>query len=212
MSAAVLDDFPPDLRARVASLGYELERWSVARSVLAARLAKHRVPPAVELFLTTWTRDNAFTSLEVTLGETTEGWRLLRGGLGEFAVERALLHLPVLRSFWVQELRQAHFDALRKWVPEAWILDDSPLPKGAVIAGLGIPSWQEFPRRHDSGSFAVEDREGMLRDVTGAEWNALVEARSSVLVRRIHPIRRIGASFLRDERSRIVLQHAAALS
>ena len=212
MTAAEMDDLPPDLRVRVSSLGYELERWSAARRVLAARLVKHRLVPQLESFLTAWVDDHLPMPLDATLSETPTGWRLIRGGLGQFAIERALLHLPTLRSFWVQELRLAHFEALRKWVPEAWVLDDSPLPAGAVIAGLGISAWREFPLRHDVDQFVVEDRAGMPVDSAWADWNATIHSRANLLTRRIRPSRSIRATFLRDERGRIVLQDLEALS
>ena len=212
MTTAALEDLAPAFRAQVASLGYELERWRAARSVLAVRLAKQRLEPALEAFLTNWARETPLATAEVILGETPEGWRLLRGGLGEFAAERALLHLPALRSFWVRELRQAHFEALRKWVPEAWMLDSAPLPSGTVIAGLGIPTWREFPNRHAVEHFAVEDIAGRPRDTAWADWDDLVASRSHVLIRRIQARRSVRARFLRDARDRIVLHHVEALS
>jgi hypothetical protein len=66
---------------------------------------------------------------------------LVEGGLANFASERALLHLPALRSFWKQELREAHFEALRQIVPQAWFADEALIPPGAVIAGLGTADW-----------------------------------------------------------------------
>lgn len=56
----------------------------------------------------------------------------------------ALLHLRPLHSFWEQQLRHSHVETLLDRVPHAWMLDPTPLPPGAVIPHLEIPSWHHF--------------------------------------------------------------------
>jgi hypothetical protein len=53
----------------------------------------------------------------------------------------ALLHHPVLASFWIRELGAGTFSALRELMPHTWILDPQPVPPHAVIPDLA-PSGQ----------------------------------------------------------------------
>ncbi|MFM7605530.1 MAG: hypothetical protein ACKO8Z_10070 [Prosthecobacter sp.] len=152
MHAPSFADFPAAAKDALASLGYRLARWQAAREVLAHRLAKKRLPDTLQCFLERWipSLETPVENLEACLeGDKNDFW-LVEGGLASFAAERALLHLPALRMFWRQELRQAHWDALRKTVPQAWFADEQIIPPGAVIAGLDVRSWdqaQEIVRR-----------------------------------------------------------------
>jgi hypothetical protein len=58
----------------------------------------------------------------------------------------ALLHHPTLEAFWQKELGNTDFEQLKKWVPKSWIVDPTPVPPQAVIAGLtpGGKSVQSF--------------------------------------------------------------------
>ncbi|MDX2084496.1 MAG: hypothetical protein SFZ03_03815 [Candidatus Melainabacteria bacterium] len=61
----------------------------------------------------------------------------------------ALLHHPVLERFWRQHLGEDNFAWLSRLVPQTWVLDPTPLPPHATIAGLqpgGFPvqSFQEL--------------------------------------------------------------------
>ncbi|HCN76725.1 MAG TPA: hypothetical protein DIT13_05975, partial [Verrucomicrobiales bacterium] len=64
---------------------------------------------------------------------------------------QALLRLPALRAFWVAELRASHHAHLLKMTPHVWLMDETPLPPGSVIAGLGIPDWSHLPRLAGTG-------------------------------------------------------------
>lgn len=145
MPAPLLADLPTASQDAVASAGYRLARWQAAREVLEHRVAKKRLPEAVQAFLEKWMPKLEIVSeaLEVRFeGHEDEIW-LVEGGLVSSAPERAMLHLPALRSFWAQELRRAHFEALRQSVPQAWFADDAVIPPGAVIAGLGVADWSQ---------------------------------------------------------------------
>ncbi|MFN7562583.1 MAG: hypothetical protein ACK5TH_12440 [Prosthecobacter sp.] len=145
MPAPSLADLPTASHDAVASAGYRLARWQAAREVLEHRVTKKRLPEALQAFLEKWmpNLEIASKALEVRFeGGEDEIW-LFEGGLASSAAERALLHLPALRSFWAQELRQAHFEALRQSVPQAWFADDAVIPPGAVIAGLGVADWSQ---------------------------------------------------------------------
>lgn len=120
----------------------------------------------LQAFLETWmpALETDLESLEVRFeGSAGDCW-LVEGALAGFAPERALLHLPALRSFWAQELRLAHFEALRSMVPQSWFADEAVIPPGAVIAGLGTADWTK-------AAGVVQD-EKIFRRVHEAEWSA----------------------------------------
>jgi len=56
----------------------------------------------------------------------------------------ALLHLRPLRDFWERELRRATVAALLDLLPDAWLLDPTPLPPGSVIPRLELDSWNSL--------------------------------------------------------------------
>lgn len=145
MPAPLLADLPTASQDAVASTGYRLARWQAAREVLGQRLAKKRLPEALQAFLEKWMPrlENNAEALEGRFEGSNDAFWLVEGGLASFAAERALLHLPALRSFWAQELRQAHFEALRQIVPQAWFADDAVIPPGAIIAGLDTADWSK---------------------------------------------------------------------
>jgi hypothetical protein len=150
MTVSDIESLPPRRRAVVESAGYRVTRWAAARQVLGQRLMKQRSAGVLGVFLEKWGVGllpvAAESEMRLTFGLNEQGiW--LQGGSHDLPVarlERALLHLPALRGFWRQELRQHHFDELRSLVPQAWMMDDSAVPPGAVIHGLGITSWDEW--------------------------------------------------------------------
>jgi hypothetical protein len=86
---------------------------------------------------------------ELTFGLDDAGvLRLVSGALTQVPLERALLHLPALRAFWRQELRESHWLSLRALVPPAWFLDAEIIPPGAVIAGLQAADWPQAISQH----------------------------------------------------------------
>ncbi|SLM46595.1 conserved protein of unknown function [Nitrospira japonica] len=50
----------------------------------------------------------------------------------------ALLHHPMLRSFWRRELREDTWLHLTTVMPRTWLLDPAPVPPQATIPGLSI--------------------------------------------------------------------------
>lgn len=54
----------------------------------------------------------------------------------------ALLRLRPLRSVWESMLRRDHFETLLQVLPDAWLLDPTPLPSGAVIPRLELANWE----------------------------------------------------------------------
>lgn len=145
MPAPLIADLPTASQDAVASAGYRLARWQAARVVLEHRVAKKRLTEVLQAFLEKWMPmlEKTAEALEVHFEGHENAMWIVEGGLASSEAERALLHLPALRSFWVQELRQAHFDALRQIVTQAWLVDDAVIPPGAVIAGLGVAAWSQ---------------------------------------------------------------------
>lgn len=185
-----------DLPSVLASAGYQLVRWQNAREVLAARVAKRRLPEALQLFLERWLSAETVrhfpeltpeAPLTVTLMETAHAWQILSGGLAEVPLERALLHLPALRAFWSQELRREHFVALQALVPSVWMMDAAVVPPGAVIAGLNVTRWDAV---RESERFEIQD---------------------GLLLSKMLPGNSVTAHYVRDERGRIVLRDHAAV-
>ncbi len=48
----------------------------------------------------------------------------------------AILHNPLLDSYWQDALGKEDYDLLKELIPETWILDSRPVPPHATIAGL----------------------------------------------------------------------------
>lgn len=175
-----LPDLPDILtrpqQAAVASAGYRVARWAAAREVLQTRVAKGRVSGELGAFLTKWMSPAPAVILEgdFELSFTaTPGQIGLTGGSLAFvasSLEQALLHLPALRSFWRNELRQAHFDALKAIVPPAWLRDETSVPPGAVIHGLGITTWERLERA--SSGWEWHNQVLTLHGIPGAKINA----------------------------------------
>ena len=194
----------PDSIADIASAGYRAARWLAARRVLANRLAKGRL----DAFFAHWMPQSTFDdvppqALEIALDEN--GSAHLLGGLAASARERALLHLPALRPFWTQELRAAHFDALRRIVPRAWFLDDTPVPHGAVISGLEIACWADFSRKHDAARFELCDEKKHSQPLDAGKLPAQAAERRFVITQRVFTARVLTARYHRDENDRLTL-------
>ncbi len=57
----------------------------------------------------------------------------------------ALLRLRPLREVWERELRRDTLQALLNLLPDAWMLDSTPVPEGAVLPRLEIAAWSDLP-------------------------------------------------------------------
>ena len=128
----------------------------------------------------------------------------LAGGaatLATSALEHALLHLPALRSFWSQELRQQHFAALRALVPQAWLLDPASVPPGAVIQGLGTVSWEQTQRRLGQ-DLEIQDTKGLLLK----DWPPALAARDCLVTLRKPAAAKLNARYVRNDKDQVVLR------
>lgn len=94
----------------------------------------------------------------------------------------ALLRLRPLRELWERELRRATFESLLDLMPDAWVLDPTPLPPGAVIPRLELASWDDLAHLSSSGRrFAIASSEQIhggviLNSATPTEtWSAAIQ-------------------------------------
>lgn len=192
MNHSLLESLPRPSREAVESAGYRVMRWVAAREVLQTRVVKGRVSGGLGTFLTRWLPENlppvSAADFALDFDVTADHALLTSGGLELVSspLEHALLHLPALRSFWSNELRLQHFLALKSLVPQAWLPDDTPVPHGAVIAGLGMAAW--------------------------SATNGECEMRGRVLIRRAAARPNIRARYTRDDKGRLVLRSVEALS
>ena len=69
----------------------------------------------------------------------------------------ALLWMEQLRSFWREMLGEGTLATLQEHMPRTWIVDATPLPPHAVIAGLDINDWREMAK------FSQKQRELVLK-------------------------------------------------
>ena len=72
----------------------------------------------------------------------------------------ALLRLRPLHGFWERALRRSRMSRLLLLLPDAWLLDPTPLPPGAVIPRLEIAAWSELDPA--AGGFSPATREEIL--------------------------------------------------
>ena len=204
MKPDLMDQLPRSQREAVESAGYRLVRWMAAREVLQARVTKGRIPGALGDFLTHWLAlapaPEAGEELWLTFDHAQDQLKLAGGSakLAATALEHALLHLPALRSFWSQELRQQHFVALRALVPKAWLLDSAQVPPGAVIQGLGTVSWEQTQRQ----DLEIQDTKGLILK----DWPLALAARDSVVTLRKPAAAKFNALYVRNVNDQVVLR------
>jgi hypothetical protein len=99
----------------------------------------------------------------------------------EPAIWPALLRMKPLQSFWELEMRTNHYQTMKDLLPDAWVLDPSPIPPGAVIPRLEISDWGDIePLRAVSSSFILSDawEVGVETSLSGSasneEWKKLL--------------------------------------
>lgn len=195
MNQSLLNTLPRKHRETMESAGYRVSRWMAARAVLHARVSKKRFSGELGEFLTRWLpqEPEPVMNEEIQLcfqGLPEQIWLSdVEGSMAGSPLERAFLHLPALRAFWRQELRQEHFEALKSIVPLAWLMDAAAVPPGAVIHSLGIQSWQEWDGLNDGSHKLI-----------GQVW-----------VTKQSPGEKIQARYERNDKGRIVLRPVEAL-
>lgn len=203
--------FPATTRRMLESAGYECTRWAAAYRTLHARHAKGRLPAWFDPWIThaPQMHEEAITTLQFDADSAGRWW--LRSGPAASTHARAMLHLPILRPFWQQELRQAHFDSLRGLVAPAWLLDDTPLPHGSIIAGLGITSWADFRLKHHPQHFALVDEKNVPRACEAEKLPALATEKKWLLTAHPQAQNSLIARYQTDASGRITLTDYQAM-
>ncbi len=209
MISDLLEQLPRSQREAVDSAGYRMMRWVAAREILQARVTKGRIAGPLGDFLAHW------LSLAPVKGADSDLWLSfnyakdltelkLAGGSATLAhspLEQALLHLPALRSFWSQELRQQHFVALRSLVPQTWLMDSTQVPPGAVIQGLDTVSWELTPQLREL-EWEIQDSKG----IACAGWAPALAAGDSILIPRLASNVILSARYGRNDAGQVVLR------
>lgn len=213
MISDLLAQLPRSQREAVESAGYRVSRWEAARAVLQARVSKARIAPPLGDFLAHWLSlaptHAAGQELWLSFDHTPDHTKLqLTGGsvvLASSPLEHALLHLPALRPFWRQELRQQHFEALLTLVPQAWLLDTATVPPGSVIQGLNLTSWEQLQqgRGYDG---QIQDRNGLVHK----DWPDALADRDSIWVARRPASAKLHAEYDRNAKDQVVLRSIEA--
>lgn len=209
MKPDLMEQLPRSQREAVESAGYRIARWVAAREVLQARVAKGRIAGPLGDFLAHWLSlapaNEADSELWLSFDYALDPAKLkLAGGsatLAKSPLEQALLHLPALRPFWSQELRQQHFVALRTLVPQAWLLDSAQVPPGAVIQGLGTVSWDRIPQMR-GGEWEIRDSKGLAH----TDWPLALTAQDSILISRSASNVVLNARYGRNDAGQVVLR------
>lgn len=211
MAPNSLAQLPRSQREAIESAGYRVVRWAAAREVLEARVAKGRIAGDVGAFLAHWlslaSQRAAPDELWLTFDLMPDHIRLVAGGaaLAESLLERALLHLPALRTFWSQELRRQHFEALKAIVPQVWPLDAAGIPPGAVIQGLSVATWGQIAPS-GGNTWKINDQTGHVReDLAGA-----LASRDSFLFSEFPAGAKLNARYERNDKGQVVLRSVEA--
>jgi hypothetical protein len=208
MKPDLIAQLPRPQREALESAGYRMIRWVAAREVLQARVSKGRIAGPLGDFLTHWlSLDPAIegdSELWLSFDYALEQAKLkLTGGsttLAQSPLEQALLHLPALRPFWSQELRQQHFEALRSLVPQAWLLDAAAVPPGAVIQGLGTVSWEQT-KQEGAKKWEIKNFKGQVSE----DWPLSLAARNSILTSRQDSGVALNARYGQNKAGQVVL-------
>lgn len=168
----------------VRSLGWELHCLRKAARLLAARVQNETLPATLVEFLKPVLADSAGDD-ESTPGKSFSLCVMVHGSEARLAHEAlkevgvsprllALLHLPALRGFWDRTLRRSHFSRLRRVLPRAWFVTADPLPVGAIVPGLGTPSWDRLPMNGSFVRVPVAAGEVVIEDAKAADARPVI--------------------------------------
>lgn len=207
-------ELPRPLLKLLRPIGHECHLWSQSAAQLAGRVSRDRLPPELSTFLQSWlpktVPEMPVGDFTVLFAETSRGWQIASSSLPWLQIPAwtALLRLPALGSLWLRELRASHFEHLLQVLPQAWVVDAMPLPPGAVIPGLELPSWAALIRYHGQGpSFELHSLGGMTRlddQQTPEQWQeSLADAQKegqTVLVERLPSMSWLLARYGRQEK------------
>jgi hypothetical protein len=112
-----------------------------------------------------FTGGNVYRFFELfDLDNIPKGWDIIAGNVTpppkpqlEEKALFALLWFEQLRPFWREMLGEGMLKTLQEHMPRTWIVDATPLPPHAVVAGLDINDWREMAK------FSQKQRELVLK-------------------------------------------------
>jgi hypothetical protein len=223
---------PPTLQRRIRTLGHGLYRFAEAWKLLATRLDRGLLSETTTAWVKHWCGEDLSKPLPLPVDSALvteivwvgKNWQVAgvaagkeAGGMADpWAAALLLLHLPVLRGFWMRALRVQRFRWLSQALPRVWALDMQELRPGAVIAGVGAASWQDLPRVMATGRKfeMLPEGGGEAQPVETAAWpGVLAELNGRRLRLRekvAHSEGQLTATWKRDETGRIVLDGFSA--
>lgn len=183
-------DLPVGLEKRhlrhFGPLGHHLAQLSETVRQIAQAAAEDRLPEAVLPFAKQWLtthevsgEDGVAPEVSAFLAESEAGARL--EGTSEASlslVAWSLVALPAFRPLFERSLRRAHLNHLLELRPCCWVMDATPLPPGAVLAGVELPSWSDLAALHGSGRAFVLQKGEYRRDLDSetprSEWEVAI--------------------------------------
>jgi len=173
MPANDLEVLPRSIARRVRTLGHALSRVQAGLQLLPKRLERGLLDTSSTAWVNQWagtalaSPSTAGKALTATIVWQENAW-LVSEVPPVWHGALLLLHLPVLRDFWRKELRAARYERLRRVLPKVWAMDPTPLPPGAVIAGLGITSWHDLSELEAKGRhFEIKSELGLVIEQPG---------------------------------------------
>jgi hypothetical protein len=154
MAAEIPATLPRATQAVLARLGHEWRLFLTSARTIGKELSKDPAGTAVQ------GREDPATleagMLMFAVDEVGENLRVLLDEPGrELGLYLCWLRLPALQERWERLLRRNHLESLKKVLPDAWILDPTPVPPGAVIRGLEISEWSELKRQQVVKKFTL---------------------------------------------------------
>ena len=143
-------------RKALSALGHHVSLLEGAAQSLQTRVQKNKLSPIGSAFLKRWLppvgNSDLSTPFVVGLSQTGRRFRIHGMSQPELPLQLwALLRLPSLRRLWESSLRRAYLQHLIALSPDIWVVDATPLPPGAVIAGLDLTSWKNLVTLRDVG-------------------------------------------------------------
>ncbi len=196
-------DYEPEMRWLADRLGDErrvLNPWSLDVRKLRGR--------ALYRFFELFDLANVEQSAEL-LAMARAGELRLTAPPKAFLEEKlwlALFWSPRLRDYWEASLDEDDVALLERVIPRGWVVDPTPLPPSAEIAGLGAADWDEV------AAFGRKERELVLKisgfselgwgsrgvfighDLSQAEWTEALRAALAAADTHPHLLQRFHAA------------------
>jgi hypothetical protein len=140
----------------------------------------------------------------------------------------AFFWMKPLEDFWIRELGERAFIALRRCIPRTWILDPKPLPPHAVYPALEIQSWETLRKFSQKQRRLVIKISGFSEiawgargvtighDVSLQEWSAAIDTAlasfptNPYILQEFHAGRRFEVSYLEPATCRLACMDGRA--